>query len=148
MSQCRSVLSENLAQQFQNTTLLLKSTQIISATNLERYHQNRHYARNLLKILYFVRRKKNDCVNRVHPSTLTFITLFCGKGRKKLSNGYSRANLASASTCQKISIFGEYSHSPKWPFSEICETRRHSQTTLPGLARLANIRQRPFLKKM
>jgi hypothetical protein len=34
------------------------------------------------------------------------------------SNGYSLANLASASTHQKISIFGEYLHSPKWPFSK------------------------------
>jgi hypothetical protein len=47
-----------------------------------------------------------------------------------LSNGYSRANLASSSTRQKISIFGEYSHSPKWLFWKFAR-----------LARLANIRQ-------
>jgi hypothetical protein len=59
---------------------------------------------------------------------------------KKLSNGYSRANLASASTRQKISIFGEYSHSPKWPFSEICETRQarqHLPSNFGILAKLA-----------
>jgi hypothetical protein len=41
-----------------------------------------------------------------------------------LGNGYSRANFANSSTRPKIAVFGEYSHSPKQPFSEICETRQ------------------------
>jgi hypothetical protein len=47
----------------------------------------------------------------------------------KISNGYSRANLANLSTRVKLAVFGECEYSPKWPFSEICktcQTRRHS----------------------
>jgi hypothetical protein len=44
---------------------------------------------------------------------------------KKVSNGYSRTNLASASTSPKLASFGKYSHSPKWRFSEICETHQN-----------------------
>jgi hypothetical protein len=68
-----------------------------------------------------------------------------------LSNGNSRANLASASTRQKFAVFGECEYSPKRPFSEIRETRQTRdirqailrvladirQTVLRGLARLA-----------
>ena len=59
-------------------------------------------------------------------------TLFCSEGRrrkaemkKKVSNGYSRTNLASASSRPKLASFGKYSHSPKWRFSEICETHQN-----------------------
>ncbi len=80
-----------------------------------------------------------------------------------LSNGYSLPNLANWSTRAKLAIFGECEYSPKRPFSEICETRqtrRHSpsrvartfanirQTIYRVLARLVDIRQRPFLRKM
>ncbi len=33
-----------------------------------------------------------------------------------LSNGYSPANLANLSACQKLAIFGEFEYSPKWSF--------------------------------
>jgi hypothetical protein len=31
-------------------------------------------------------------------------------------------------TCQKFTIFGEYSNLPKWSFSEMCRTRQHLPT--------------------
>ena len=52
-----------------------------------------------------------------------------------LSNGYSPANLANSSTRAKLAVFGECEYSPKRPFSEMCETRRH----LPS--RVARTRQ-------
>jgi hypothetical protein len=52
----------------------------------------------------------------------------------KLSNGYSRANLANLSTCRKFTIFGEFEYSPKWLFLEMCrtcKTHRHLPNHLP-----------------
>jgi hypothetical protein len=63
---------------------------------------------------------------------------------KQLSNGYSRTNLASASTRQKFTIFCLREYSPKWLFSEMCRTRQILQICQPvllGLAKLADIRQ-------
>jgi hypothetical protein len=57
---------------------------------------------------------------------------------EKLSNGYLPANLANSSTRAKLAVFGECEYSPKRPFSEIYRV----------LARLADIRQMPFLRKM
>ena len=44
----------------------------------------------------------------------------------------------------KTTIFGEYLHSPKWPFTDFFAD---SLSNFEMLARLANICQRPFLRK-
>jgi hypothetical protein len=66
---------------------------------------------------------------------------FC-KGLK-LSNGYSPANLSNSSTRQKFANFGEFEYSPKWPFSEIFQTRqtRIRQTVTLCSTRHTQIRQ-------
>jgi hypothetical protein len=81
--------------------------------------------------------KCNGLCRTLKTSVGEFIRFF-------LSNGYLCPNLACASTQQKISIFGKYSHSPKSPFLEICTTRqtlRHSPNRFARLARLADIHQ-------
>ena len=89
------------------------------------------------------------------------------KCAKKLGNGYLPANLANLSTRQKFAIFGEFEYSPKWPFwkcvglarlAEICQVvlrglaklaniRQTIYRVLARLPRLADIRQRPFMRK-
>ncbi len=46
------------------------------------------------------------------------------KNAIKLSNGHSTANLSNSSTRQKFTNFGKFEYSPKWPFSEIFQTRQ------------------------
>jgi hypothetical protein len=58
-----------------------------------------------------------------------------------LSNGYLCTNLASESTQQKMSIYGEYSHSLKLPFSDICEIHQTCRHLPSGLASTCQARQ-------
>jgi hypothetical protein len=63
----------------------------------------------------------------------------------QLSNGNSRANLASASTCQKFAFLARTHRNmqdlPTFAkhFCETCQNNRHSPSTLQGLTRLADI---------
>jgi hypothetical protein len=41
-----------------------------------------------------------------------------------VSNGHSPANLSNSSTRRKFANFVEFEYSPKWPFSEIFQTRQ------------------------
>jgi hypothetical protein len=55
-----------------------------------------------------------------------------------LSNGHSTANLSNSSTRQIFANFGEFEYSPKWPFSELFQTR---QTRIRQTVTLRRTRQ-------
>jgi hypothetical protein len=60
-----------------------------------------------------------------------------------ISNGHSPANLSNSSTRRKFANFGEFEYSPKWPFSDIFQTRqtRIRQTVTLRSTRQTRIRQ-------
>jgi hypothetical protein len=70
------------------------------------------------------------------------------KFAEKVSNGYSPANLANSSTCQKFAIFGKFEYCQNGLFEKLVGLAKFAficQPGLLGLARLANIRQPSFL---
>jgi hypothetical protein len=80
-----------------------------------------------------------------------------GEGPKVFAKFWGRVHLFGVLFKQWLLAreFREYSHLPKWPFSEICEIRQTvlrrlarladiCQTDLQGLARLADICQMPL----
>ena len=61
----------------------------------------------------------------------------------ELSNGHSPANLSNSCTRRKFANFVEFEYLPKWPFSEIFQTRQTQirQTVTLRSTRQTRIRQ-------
>ncbi len=103
---------------------------VLVAVDSEKQELNKNYTILYTKT-YFIRSEVKSYIF-LNPKKVNF-----------LSNGHSPANLSNSSTRQKFANFGEFEYSPKWPFSEIFQTRqtRIRQTVTLRSTRQTRIRQ-------